>query len=658
KKLGADGLLSVDLKHVVTLNQGSDEIRATLVSLSRGFGFARPEEKGSEDIFIHGSALNSAMVGDTILVGNIEKDVKGLSGSVLKIIDNSSATTTGTVKITAFGPEVIPDNNIRYNPRISDLKGAKEGDKVSIRLLQDFRGDWTEAEILTIFGSGESAKICSDAIIARYGIPTVFPPEVLREAESIGALTPTPEEIRNRLDLREEIIFTIDGADAKDLDDAVSVKKQESGFELGVHIADVSHYVTGKSAVDVEAMSRGTSVYFADRVIPMLPEAISNGVCSLNAGTDKLCFSALISLSPQGKILRYRFVKTVINSKVRGVYSEVNEIFAGTASQALLEKYAPVRESLACARELANILEQNSAARGTMEIDSGESQFVLDENGVCIDVIPRQSGEAQELIEQLMITANTAAAKFSMDGKIPYLYRVHESPDPTRVQELADLLKALGIPCKELMSEKPKTGDFSAILNRVRGTGAEVLVSGRLLRTMEKAKYATEPLGHFGLALKDYSHFTSPIRRYPDTSIHRILSAFVGGMSGEACEKRFRAFVEKSAVDSSANEIRAVQAERDAEDCYMAEYMKQHLGEKFTGVVSGTTKNGVFVRLPNSVEGFVPIDSFPENHFVFDGLVTHRCARTGRVLTVGTELHILVASAQVATGRVDFAPDE
>lgn len=656
KKLASEGHILLE-NHTVSLNRDVKEAACELVSLSRGFGFARPEN-GGEDIFIHGSGLGGAFVGDKILVGEIRREEKGLSGRIYRVLEHSRAATTGTVEVTEYGPELIPDNALRFHPSITDLGGAKEGDKVLAKLEQDYRGDWTEAKVLKIFGSGESARVCADAILEQYGIPVVFPPEVLEEAERIAASQITAKELRGRLDLREEPIFTIDGADAKDLDDAISVKKTESGFELGVHIADVSHYVTGKSLVDEEAMQRGTSVYFADRVVPMLPECISNGVCSLNAHEDKLAFSALIRLSPEGEIRSYEFRKSVINSKVRGVYSEVNELFAGTASEEVKNKYACVSDGLQAARELAVLLRKNAAARGTMELDSGESRFVLDENGVCVDVIPRRSGEAEELIEQMMITANIAAARLSMDAVIPFLYRVHEPPEPQRVRELSELLKALGIPCRELQKEKPSTRDFSAILGRVKGQPAEILVSQRLLRTMEKAKYSTEPLGHFGLALKDYSHFTSPIRRYPDTSIHRILSALCEGSDSAELAKRYAAFAQRSADQSSACEVRAVSAERDAEDCYMAEYMRAHLGETYTGVVSGVTKNGVFVRLENNVEGFVSMELFTKNSFSFDGVVTQRCARTGRVLTIGTPLEIIVASAHVATGRVDFSPSE
>ena len=650
-------MILLDREHNAKLIPVGEDVEATLVSLSKNFGFARPDG-GGDDIFIHGSALQGALVGDRIIVGDIRKDDRGPSGRVRRIVEHKPAQTTGTVSITDEGIELIPDNAIRYNLRMRerDLNGAKNGDKVMASLEQDYRGDWAYASVKKVFGSGRTARVCADAIVEQYGIPHVFPQEVLDEAERVGNEPISDEEYAKRLDLRGEPIFTIDSKDAKDLDDAISVKRTDFGYTLGVHIADVSHYVKEGSAIDEEAINRGTSVYFADRVIPMLPEVLSNGACSLNAGTDKLAFSALIELDKEGRITKYDFKKTIINSKVRGVYSEVNEILDGTASEEILNKYAPVMESLMLAKELADILKANSAARGTMELDSGESKFILDENGICIDIMPRVSGEAEQLIEQMMVTANIAAAKFSLDHKLPFLYRVHGTPDPKRVEELVTLLQLVGVPCKEIVKPNPETQDFAAILDRVRGLPCETLVSQRLLRTMEKARYSTEETGHFGLALSDYSHYTSPIRRYPDTSIHRVLSAFVEGMPAEEVRRRYAQFCETSATESSRNEIRALIAERDAEDCYMAEYMSQHIGEHFEGTVSGVTMRGVFVRLENSVEGFVSLDAFEGEDFVYDGLITQRSPK--RELTIGTPLPIIVASAYVATGKVDFVPDK
>lgn len=652
------GEIQVDKDHWVKLVPRGGDIEAELVSLSERFGFARPK-LGGEDIFIPGSGLKGAFLGDQVILTDLQKRDKGPSGRVKRIVSRSEQPMTGTVHVDENGARVTPDGALRYDLNVvGGLNGAKDGDKVLIQPKEDNLGNWSQVEIKSVFGTGERARICADAIIARCGILTEFPPEVMAEAEEISKMTVTQEDIDSRLDLRDEPIFTIDSADAKDLDDAISVRKTETGYKLGVHIADVSHYVKAKSAIDNEAFRRGTSVYFADRVIPMLPEALSNGVCSLNAGTDKLTFSALMEFDKEGNMVDYQFRKTVIDSKVRGVYSEVNEILAGTASQEILQKYAPVMDSLMAAKELAGVFEQAAKARGNMDLSSDETKFVLDENGVCIALLPRTTGEAEQLIEQMMIAANIAAARAALKAEIPFLYRVHERPQPDRVEELAELLERLGIPCRELRRGKPSTKDFGAILDRVKGTPRESLVNQRVLRTMEKAHYSDREIGHFGLALGEYSHFTSPIRRYPDTSIHRILSDLVAGTDHTTLKKRYGEFATLAAAESSKNEVRAVTGERAAEDCYVAEYMKAHLGERHTGIISGVTPKGLFVKLENNAEGFVSLNDFENCEFEFDGEVAHRDLRSGRVLMMGEELGIIVAAADVATGRVDFMPQE
>lgn len=659
RSLKEAGEVKVDKDHWVQLVPHTGDIEATLVSLSEKFGFAKPKF-GAEDIFIPGSALNGAFLGDEIIVGNLEKRDRGPSGKVKRIVKRSESAVTGTLHRTETGCTVTPDGAVRFDMQVLPGKdnGAKDGDKVLIAPKLDSRGDWSLCEVRTVFGTGNRARVCADAIIERVGIPTVFPPEVLEQAEEISQMTVTQADIDSRMDLRDWPIFTIDSADAKDLDDAVSAQKTEYGYRLGVHIADVAHYVKAKTPIDQEAYKRGTSVYFADRVIPMLPEALSNGVCSLNAGTEKLTFSALMEFDFEGEMTSYKFCKTVINSKVRGVYKEVNEIFAGTASPEILEKYAPVKDSLACTKELADVLSARAKKRGEMDLSSDETKFVLDEEGVCIDLQPRTQGVSEQLIEQLMIAANVAAARASLDAGIPFLYRVHERPQPDRVVELYELLDKLGIPCKELKKGDPTTVDFAAVLDRVKDTPRASLVNQRILRTMEKAKYNHKELGHFGLALGEYSHFTSPIRRYPDTSIHRILTDLVGGVDKATLSKRYAVFAEESAFESSKNEVRAVTGERDAEDCYMAEYMRAHLGEHHVGVISGVTPKGVFVKLENNAEGFVSLQDFENADFEFDGEILHRDLRSGRVLMMGDELPIIVAGADVATGRIDFMPEE
>lgn len=654
-----NGEIVMDKDQWVKLSSHAGDVEATLISLSERFGFARPKI-GGEDIFVPGSALKGAFVGDVILLTDLRKGDKGPSGRVKRIVSRGEGAVTGTVHIDENGARVTPDGAVRYDMEISPnaLHGAKDGDKVLIEPQPDYHGEWRTARVKSVFGSGDRARVCADAIIERCGIPKEFPPEVLKEAEEIEKLTITEKELENRLDLRDEPVFTIDSADAKDLDDAISVHRTADGYTLGVHIADVSHYVKPKSAIDQEAFKRGTSVYFADRVIPMLPEALSNGVCSLNAGTDKLAFSALMDFDSEGNMTDYMFRKTVIDSKVRGVYAEVNEILAGTASRELLEKYAPVKESLAAAKELADILKRNAVGRGEMDLSSDETKFILNEEGVCVDILPRVQGESEQMIEQLMIAANIAAAKAALQAGIPFLYRIHEKPRPDRVEELYELLDKLGVPCGEIKKGNPEAKDFSAVLDRVKDGPKGSLVNQRILRTMEKARYADRELGHFGLALGEYSHFTSPIRRYPDTSIHRILSDLVSGMDKNDLKKRYKTFAEESARESSQNEIRAVTGERAAEDCYTAEYMRNHLGELHTGVISGVTPKGVFVKLPNNAEGFVALSDFEDCDFQFDGEIAHHDLRSGRVLMMGQELGIIVAAADVATGRIDFVPQE
>ena len=658
-QLKQEGGVLVSKDHRIRLPKKKETMKARIVSLSKGFAFARPDGGGG-DVFIHADHLNSAFIGDTVQLSNVKQSEKGPSADVDAVSEKSSRLITGTLNRGKGFYELIPDDAIRYNIPIDRVAGmnGKNGDKVQVEVRRIPRTSEYSAHIVKVYGKSSSAKICSDAIIDQNGIRTKFPDEVLAEAKEISAKPITEDDLKGRLDLRSTSICTIDGADAKDLDDAISVSRTKAGFKLGVHIADVSHYIKESSAIDEEAMERGTSVYFADRVIPMLPQELSNGVCSLNSGEDKLTFSAVIELDMQGNILSYQFRKSVINSKVRGVYSEVNQLFDKTADAALKKKYAPVIRSLNAAKELADILKARSVRSGTVDLDSTESKFTLNEEGVCVNVEPRQSGIAEQMIEQLMITANQAAAKLAKENGIPFVYRVHELPNPERVDSLIQIVGALGLNPRSLKHEgNITTADFANIMNQAAGTPAQKVISHQILRTMAKARYDTNPIGHFGLALADYCHFTSPIRRYPDTAIHRILSAMLQTKNKEELNRRYLTFAAAAASGSSQAEVRAMQAERSAEDCYMAEYMTQHIGECYMGIISGVTQRGVFVELPNSVEGFVPVDSFEGASYQFDGLITQIDRNTGDKLTIGQSLGVKAVAADVASGRIDFIPN-
>ncbi len=662
-ELKADGKVYVNKKKKFCIphgNANTEKTEATVISLSRGFAFARADS--GEDVYIHADKLCHAFVGDRVNLFHKKDSERGPSAEVESIIQKSSRLVTGTLHMEDGVAEVLPDVSIRYGIRVikSGLGEAKDGDKVQAKIRRREHSSEMEAEIVKIYGRAGSAKICADAILDEYGIVSDFSAEALAEADAAAARKVTEEDFHGRLDLRKLSICTIDGAGAKDLDDAISVsKKRDGGFKLGVHIADVSNYIKPDGALDMDARSRGTSVYFADRVVPMLPKSLSNGACSLNAGEDKLTFSALIELDKEGNITSYRFRKTVICSKVRGVYSEVNSIFSGKAEKELRQKYHPVIRSLNAARELASILQKRSSESGVVDLESTESEFVLNGDGICVDVKPHQSGAAEQMIESLMITANRAAAMLAKAKGIPFVYRVHEQPNPERVKTLVQLVDAVGLDSKPLKSKDGKVtpADFQNIMAQAKGTPAQKVISHQLLRTMAKARYDVQPLGHFGLALADYCHFTSPIRRYPDTSIHRILSAMLKTKDCSKMEKQFGEFAAESAKLSSDAEIRAMEAERSAEDCYMAEYMTQHIGEEYDGVVSGVTQRGIFVELENSVEGFVPMESFPDSDYRFDGVISQVDARTGSRLTIGCPLRIRVAAADVASGRIDFVYD-
>lgn len=651
-KMERDGEIVLTKSGRYTL-PSENTIRAKLISLSRGFGFARPENGGA-DCFIPGRDLNEALPGDTVLIRVEEGDSRGPQGSVVELIEKGGRLFSG--RLAAAGGkqwEVKPDAFIRYPLPVRKEKTmtAAVGDKVRFTVSRNRAGDLM-ARVLTSYGSADSAKICADAIIDTAGIPSVFPDEVREQAENLRAQGVREEELKNRTDLRGWTIFTIDGRDAKDLDDAVSLEKIEGGWRLGVHIADVSHYVREHTPLDKEARRRCTSVYFADRVIPMLPEALSNGICSLNAGEDKLTMSAILTLNENGELAEAAIKKTVIRSRVRGVYQEINDLFDGKADKAVQEKYAPVADMLGLMRKLAAKLKEAAARRGTMDLISSESAFVLDEEGHPVDIFSRETGESEEMIEQFMIAANVAVASYARRQGIPFVYRIHDQPDPQKLQVLSETAQRLGLKNVELSTQ----ADMRAMMEEARDTSYARLVSDRLLRSMAKAKYSEKPVGHFGLALKDYCHFTSPIRRYPDLSIHRILTDVLAGVPKDKVVQHYSGFAKESSDLSSQCEIRAMTAERDCEDCYKAEYMSRFIGEEFDGVISSVSGFGLYVELPNSVEGMVRLESLPEDNLRYDDVASFVNSRGKAVYTVGDSMTIRVDNTDVSSGRIDFSP--
>ncbi|WP_296627231.1 RNB domain-containing ribonuclease, partial [uncultured Negativibacillus sp.] len=406
------------------------------------------------------------------------------------------------------------------------------------------------------------------------------------------------------------------------------------------------------SALDLEAYRRGTSVYYADQVIPMLPKELSNGICSLNPDEVRLTFSALITLKLSGEIEGFRFVKSYIRSRVKGVYSEINQILDGNAPPEITEKYHQLIPQIQLMQQLAKILRARRFARGAMNISSNESKFII-KDGRIQDIVPRPTGESERMIEEFMLTANEAAATLAMREEMPFVYRVHEQPPVIKVNLLHDLLTRLGVPADRLL-QNPQPKDFADILEGVRGTELEPAINGQLLRTMSKAVYSERNIGHFGLVLENYAHFTSPIRRYPDLTIHRILTSYLAGMPKDKLKKRYGSFVPAASKNSSEMEVNAMNIERDCEGCYKAEYMSSRIGERFVGRITGVASYGFYVELANSVEGMVSVHDLPMGDYQLDEGIELKEQLSGKVYRIGQQIEIQVASVDVSAGQVNF----
>ncbi|MEG2769997.1 MAG: VacB/RNase II family 3'-5' exoribonuclease, partial [Oscillospiraceae bacterium] len=553
--------------------QNKNILACTLVKLAKNFGFAKPLDGVSPDVFIPGRMLCGAMTGDEITVSlfAVPQREGSCEGEVVDITKENNRIV-GTVKKMGDKLYIVPDNS---NATFIQIKkgaegGAKDGEKAAAEIIERAQNhDGHRAGVTMRFGDSNLAKECAKALLYGAGIEKSFPQKVKAAAKLLEDATVDKKEVAKRVDFRNKIIFTIDSASTKDIDDAISAEKTENGYELGVHIADVSHYVTAGSVLDNEAFKRATSVYYAESVVPMLPRQLSNGICSLNEGVDRLAFSCVMNLDKTGKVTDYKFVKSTINSTVKGVYKEINAILKGEADAEITKKYAKVNDSIAVMKEIFDLLAIRRTARGSMDIESGEAKILVDENGVCIGIEKRESGVSENMIEEFMLLANGCAANLARRREVPFVYRIHEKPELQRVENLKNSLLALGITA-EFEEEVPNQIELSKLLDDARGTNIERPVHINVLRTMSKAKYSKEPKGHYGLVLEDYSHFTSPIRRYPDLAIHRILTDIVAGMGKEELIAKYDAFAQSASEQSSKQEITAMQTERSCEDCYKA----------------------------------------------------------------------------------------
>lgn len=658
RELQREGVIIFKKQNKIALSQRLGYKTAKITRLSRTFGFGVSEKTG-EEIFFPGKFMLGAMPGDRVLY----RDIISLSsyssdGEVIDILEYGDSQLTGRIEFAEGKNYFVPDTMSKSHIVIERNGNVEfsEGDKVLAEIA--YRGQrHTEhtVRIVYVFGSSELAKSCADSILKIHGINTEFPADVMKEAGKIADAGIQEYDYNNREDFRNQKIFTIDSAESKDLDDAVSVQRTENGYILGVHIADVSHYVKGNSAIDKEALNRGTSIYYADKVIPMLPKELSNGICSLNPDENRLTLSAIINLDKSGDIVSYRFCKSVIRSRVKGIYSEINRILDGTADEYIKEKYRDLNDEIFLMNELADILIKRKKNRHAPQIETVESKLITDEDGKCIDVKPRSRGKSECIIEEFMLVANEASANFARVREVPFVYRIHEMPPEEKIERLKSVLLQfnINVPFSEV-----KPVHIEQILETAKGTDVYEAINLMVLRSMSKARYFEEPLGHFGLALEDYSHFTSPIRRYPDLAIHRIITDMIAGYGNTWLKKRYSGFVHNASERSSDAEIRAITIERECEDCYKAEYMKDKVGEEFTGRISGVLEYGFYVSLPDTVEGFVHIRTLPQGEYDYTEPILLKEAFSGKEYRLGDTVEVICSSVNVNDGIIDFVLKE
>lgn len=635
--------------------------KGTFSSSSKGnFGFVTTEQG---EFFIPPKFTQGAVYSDTVAIRRFDKLSryygKGNEAEVVSIIERGLTTLIGTLAIYRNGRSTIaylePDNErIHLNISIpqKSLLGATSGDKVVVKIVKYPNSEFDTAlgEVISCLGRADSLEANYTAILQENGIALSFSDGALNEAKEKEK---EPIDISGRLDLRNEAIFTIDSYEAKDLDDAISVKKTENGYVLGVHIADVSHYVTHGSSLDKDAYERGTSVYFTDKVVPMLPKELSNGICSLNEGQDRLTLSAFMTLDRSGTILSTEIYNSVIKSKVKGIYSELNSIIENGKDSEFYQKYESVIDTFNDMLELYRILKLKSEQKGAMELESDETQIILDKNGHPVDVIKRERGESERLIEQFMLCANEGVASFMYNAQIPCVYRVHDEPDREKISSFAIFARNLGIDTKPLSTKNTITpSQLSLILKDSEKKGHLSIVSSVLLRSLMKARYSSLQKSHFGLNTEYYCHFTSPIRRYPDLSVHRILKAFLRGEISDQNIGAYEKFATLCAQMSSDNEVRAVHAERDIDELYKCIYMKDHIGEEIDCVICSVNSFGFFAKTDKLCQGLVSIESLG-NGFSYDR--ENQILSRGRtVYRLGMQVKVLVSDVDISLRQVNF----
>lgn len=643
-------------------------IKCVLLGTSKDYAFARAISGDKDnDIYISVADLNDACHGDTVLVevtheaGTKKKNDRAplvargkREGRVVEILERGYKTIVGILSRREYGAVTIIPDDQRFADSVyvseDDTMGAENNTKVVAEIVDyPTPAKMARGRVIEILGDPRDARVTTLSIIRSFNLFEEFPDDVVAEAKKVSV--PISEEDQTgRKDYRKRLIITIDGDDARDFDDAISVEKSGENYRLGVYIADVSHYVKAGSKLDEEAFKRGTSVYFPDHVLPMLPVELSNGICSLNPNEDRFTLAVEMTISPAGKVLDYEIHKGIICSAYRMTYNKVNKILHG--DKALCEEYSRLVPMLHDMEKLSKILIARRDSAGQLDFDIPEAEIELNDDGTVKDIRKRPREEGERLIEQFMVLTNEVIAKHFDDMKVPFVYRVHETPVPERVKHFRDFAGSLGL--KFISSGKePSPKDFQKLLTLSKGKDYSTALSKVMLRSMMKARYDTENLGHFGLAISNYCHFTSPIRRYPDLTIHRIITDVLDGKMNERKFKLYEEFVASSAERSSTTERQAEEAERAVDDQKKAEFMQGKIGETYEGIISGVTENGIYVELDNTVEGFISIQRLPEGRYEFS---ESRYMLSGGNTTyqIGQKLEIRVVYVDIITRHIDF----
>ncbi len=625
-------------------------IKGKISGNERGFAFLVPEDRTThpDDYFLPRKALRGALHGDTVLAQRVRSE-SGDEAEVIRILERGYTEIVGTFTKDRYAGYLTPDEK-RYSTEIfiplHRCYQIKSGVKAVARITEYPQGKAPGGEIIEVLGDEEDFFAEELSIIRSYSLHETFPDGVEEAAQKQEERGITPADLLGRRDFRDKRIVTIDGEDTRDIDDAISIEKVDGDYLLGVHIADVSHYVKYRSPLDKEALSRGTSVYFPDRVLPMLPKALSNGICSLNEGEDRLTLSCLMRVNAKGVVVDSEIVEGIIRSSHKMTYNEVTKMLDG--DEETLEKYADVQDMVASFAELTKILQQMRHKKGSVTLDVKEAKIMLIDDEIVIPDYKRQF--SHEIIEAFMVLANETVASFMQSIEAPFVYRVHEKPSEEKAQAFRDFAQGLGLKAKFSVTDVHPY-DYQNLLKSAEALPSYSVLNRVMLRSMQKARYSPENVGHFGLASDCYCHFTSPIRRYPDLCIHRIIKDVINGKYAQACEV-YGGFVEEAASKSSDRERNAAEAEREVDALYTTMYMSERLGEEYVAVISGVTSRGIFAELPNTIEGFIPIESIPGSYeciperFLLKG--------TKETYTIGEQLLVKVIDVDFYRRRTIF----